>query len=129
MNKAVMSGLCLFFGLFIGIFIVVLWPSATTLPQGTAVKETNPDVQREIARLQEEEVSTVKIGVEDATLTILKVYLSGEVYGLGGGALCKAYRLETKSKEREVGVMCRDDRGLSFEWKHHPWRDHFRYLS
>lgn len=98
-------------------------------PQGTLLNEKNNEVQTQLFRLGENEVVTITIGTEHVALKILKVFSSTDnISGVSGGDPCKAYKVTTKDKTEEVGVVCRK---IPFgkKWEHRPWREWFDSLS
>jgi len=104
------------------------------VPQETMLRAEFTIVQELFNTLDKKQVVFVQLreGVEQGTLQILDVYLSGRVHGVGGGRFCKAYKfIATTSGAREVGVLCKRNNGLppNEMWVHVPWREHFRRLG
>ena len=116
---------------FLGLSLLFLLTSenSSRLPQGTLISDENQEIQEQLDRLDANEVATITIGEEHATLLVLKDFSSTDnIAGVGGGDICKAYKLTTKDGTEEVGVMCRTSL-FDSKWEHRPWRDWFKRLG
>lgn len=118
-----------FLSVVVGFGIGTMYTPPLILPQGTLVEEKNIEIQKEFNRLTKGEISSVRIGKEDATLIVLDDFSSGRSFGIGGGSHCKAYRMLTREGTKEVGVMCKSHNSPNNVWTHVSWRKHFRRLS
>jgi len=118
-----------FLAVLLGGFVLIACDNAPRLQQGTMVKEDNTEIQTQFDRLGEDEVATVTIGNKHVTLTVLMNFMSTDnIQGVGGGDPCKAYRLTTKDRTKEVGVVCKST-PFGKKWEHRPWREWFRSLG
>ena len=123
-----MNGIVLIIMAVVSSLALTACGSNPRLPQGTLVKEENTEIQKQVERLQANEVATIAIGNEHVTLAVLKTFWSTDnIFGVGGGDPCKAYKLTTKDNTEEVGVLCKEV-PFGKKWGHRPWREWFRSL-
>lgn len=110
-------------------FFLVSCGKAPRLPQGALVKGENVEIQTQLDRLGEGGVATITVGNEHSTFEVLRDFMSTDnIQGVGGGDLCKAYKLTTKDGTEEVGFVCKKT-PFGKAWKHRPWREWFYSLG